>query len=196
MSKRRRHSPTKRELLAIIARLEKRIEDLENELVKARKNSSNSSKPPSSDILKPPKSAKPKDGKKGKRGGQPGHPKHDRPPFSPDKRPVNNMVARFEQHGEAYFEFITTPEIEPTNNLAEQAIRFVVIDRRITQGTRTAMVRTHLDRHGDLCHARSFRTPIPDRCGSGALPRPVGTLLTRRKPVNAYGIPLPSSFEV
>ncbi len=32
--------------------------------------------------------------------------------------------------------YITTPDIEPTNNLAEQAIRFVVIDRRITQGTR------------------------------------------------------------
>ena len=32
--------------------------------------------------------------------------------------------------------FITTPGIEPTNNLAEQAIRFVVIDRLVTQGTR------------------------------------------------------------
>jgi transposase len=27
--------------------------------------------------------------------------------------------------------------VEPTNNLAEQAIRFVVIDRHITQGTRS-----------------------------------------------------------
>jgi hypothetical protein len=27
--------------------------------------------------------------------------------------------------------------VEPTNNLAEQAIRFVVIDRLITQGTRS-----------------------------------------------------------
>lgn len=45
----------------------------------------------------------------------------------------------FEQigrHGKAYFEFVTTPGVEPTNNLAEQAIRFVVIDRRVTQGTR------------------------------------------------------------
>ena len=37
---------------------------------------------------------------------------------------------------QAYFEFITTPNVDPTNNLAEQAIRFVVIDRRITMGTR------------------------------------------------------------
>jgi transposase len=34
------------------------------------------------------------------------------------------------------FRFITEPDLEPTNNLAQQAIRFVVIDRRITQGTR------------------------------------------------------------
>ncbi|NLX57885.1 MAG: transposase [Phycisphaerae bacterium] len=37
---------------------------------------------------------------------------------------------------EAYFRFVTTPGAEPTNNLAEQALRFVVIDRRMTQGTR------------------------------------------------------------
>ena len=34
---------------------------------------------------------------------------------------------------------LTTPGVQPTNNLAEQAIRFVVIDRRITQGTRSEM---------------------------------------------------------
>ena len=45
---------------------------------------------------------------------------------------------RFEEHGEAYFRFITTPGIAPTNNLAEQALRFVVMDRRLTQGTRGA----------------------------------------------------------
>src|SRR5439155_16843141 len=47
-----------------------------------------------------------------------------------------NIAARFAKHGEAYFEFVTTPGVEPTNNLAKQAIRFVIIDRRITQGTR------------------------------------------------------------
>lgn len=54
-----------------------------------------------------------------------------------EKREAQNMANRFRQHGQAYFEFITTPEIEPTNNVAEQAIRFVVIDRMITQGTRS-----------------------------------------------------------
>ena len=47
------------------------------------------------------------------------------------------MAKRFEEHGESYFRFMTTPGVEPTNNLAEQAIRFVVIDRLITQGTRS-----------------------------------------------------------
>jgi transposase len=57
---------------------------------------------------------------------------HDVPPT----RHSHNMAERFRKHGQAYFEFVTTPNVEPTNNLAEQAIRFVVIDRHITQGTR------------------------------------------------------------
>lgn len=55
---------------------------------------------------------------------------------APATRHGQNMAQRFREHGEAYFTFITTPAVEPTNNLAEQAIRFVVIDRHITQGTR------------------------------------------------------------
>jgi len=55
----------------------------------------------------------------------------------PKSRQAQNLANRFRTHGDAYFRFITTPGIEPTNNLAEQAIRFVVIDRYITQGTRS-----------------------------------------------------------
>jgi transposase len=54
----------------------------------------------------------------------------------PATRHSANIAQRFIKHGEAYFEFVTTPGVEPTNNLAEQAIRFVVIDRKVTQGTR------------------------------------------------------------
>ena len=50
---------------------------------------------------------------------------------------AQNMANRFRKHGEAYFQFITTPGIDPTNNVAEQAIRFIVIDRHVTQGTRS-----------------------------------------------------------
>jgi transposase len=56
---------------------------------------------------------------------------------APSRREAQNLAKRFRKHGAAYFQFITTPGMEPTNNLAEQAIRFVVIDRRITQGTRS-----------------------------------------------------------
>src|SRR5271163_986643 len=55
----------------------------------------------------------------------------------PPTRHSRNMAARFRTHRASYFRFITTPGVEPTNNLAEQAIRFVVIDRLITQGTRS-----------------------------------------------------------
>jgi transposase len=55
---------------------------------------------------------------------------------APPRIEAQNMAERFRLNGEAYFRFITTPGVEPTNNLAEQAIRFVVIDRLVTQGTR------------------------------------------------------------
>jgi transposase len=56
---------------------------------------------------------------------------------APPRHEAQTMAKRFREHGEAYFRFITTPGVEPTNNLAEQAIRFVVIDRLVTQGTRS-----------------------------------------------------------
>ena len=65
---------------------------------------------------------------------------------APNRRQAQNLAKRFHLHGEAYFRFITTPGIEPTNNLAEQAIRFVVIDRRITQGTRSEAGRQWCER--------------------------------------------------
>jgi transposase len=64
----------------------------------------------------------------------------------PLKRKANNLANRFRRHGQAYFEFITTPGIDPTNNLAEQAIRFIVIDRHVTQGTRSACGRKASER--------------------------------------------------
>jgi len=85
MSKRGRHEATRRELLAIIDRLEKRIAELEAEVARLRKDSSTSSKPPSSDIVKPPKPAPPQGTRKRPKGGQPGHPRHERPAFGPDE---------------------------------------------------------------------------------------------------------------
>ncbi len=70
-----------RAALAHIAELESRNTRLAEQLAKAHKDSSTSSKPPSSDIVKPPKPAR-KRGKKRKRGGQPGHKRHERLGFA------------------------------------------------------------------------------------------------------------------
>jgi transposase len=64
----------------------------------------------------------------------------------PNGNHAKNLAKRFREHGDAYFRFITTPGVEPTNNLAEQAIRFVVIDRRITMGTRSETGRRWCER--------------------------------------------------
>ena len=64
----------------------------------------------------------------------------------PRHKAARNLAARFLKHGDAYFRFITTPGIEPTNNIAEQAIRFVVIDRLVTQGTRSERGRLWCER--------------------------------------------------
>jgi transposase len=64
----------------------------------------------------------------------------------PNTAEADNLAKRFEKHGESYLRFITTPGIEPTNNLAEQAIRFVVIDRKVTQGTRSTTGQRWLER--------------------------------------------------
>jgi transposase len=55
----------------------------------------------------------------------------------PMRSEAQNMAKRMRKNGQAYFTFITTPLIDPTNNCAEQAIRFVVIYRKVSQGTRS-----------------------------------------------------------
>lgn len=64
----------------------------------------------------------------------------------PQGKHAQNLAGWFHKHGEDYCHFITTPGVEPTNNLAEQAIRFVVIDRRITQDTRNETGRRWCER--------------------------------------------------
>ncbi len=68
-----------------IARLTVRVAELELALAKAKKDSSTSSKPPSSDITKPKTSKKPGRRGKPKRGGQPGHQQHLRAHLPPER---------------------------------------------------------------------------------------------------------------
>jgi len=58
-----------------------------------------------------------------------------KPPPHSEAQP---LAKRFQNKtmAEAYFTFLTAPNVEPTNNRTERALRPIVIDRRITQGTR------------------------------------------------------------
>jgi|SRR5712691_271005 len=78
---------------------EKKITDLERQLALRRRNSTNSSKPPSSDGLAGPerprgcRGPRKKGRKRRKAGGQKGHPGHWRPLFPPER--VNRVVSLF-----------------------------------------------------------------------------------------------------
>ena len=51
------------------------------------------------------------------------------------------LAKRFRKHGDAIFRFLFDSAVPPTNNGGEQSIRQLVIDRRITQGSRSEMGR-------------------------------------------------------
>jgi hypothetical protein len=65
-------------LQAQVGELQGAVARLHDQLAAARKNSATSSKPPSSDIVKPPKTSTPEQATPKAPGGQPGHPKHER----------------------------------------------------------------------------------------------------------------------
>ena len=55
----------------------------------------------------------------------------------PDHKLAKKLARRFKgKAAEDYFRFLAEPNVEPTNNGTERQIRPIVIDRRITQGTR------------------------------------------------------------
>lgn len=55
----------------------------------------------------------------------------------PNHKLAKNISRRFEGlAAENYFRFLTEADVEPTNNGSEREIRHIVIDRKITQGTR------------------------------------------------------------
>ncbi len=57
---------------------------LQDQITRLKRDSSNSSKPPSSDIVKPKKEGTPRGKRPRQIGGQKGHPRHERIPFGPD----------------------------------------------------------------------------------------------------------------
>jgi transposase len=64
----------------------------------------------------------------------------------PPRSEAQNITQRFREHAEHYFRFLETPGVEPTNNAMERRFRFVVIDRKITQGTRGEIGRRWCER--------------------------------------------------
>ncbi len=79
----------------------------------------------------------------------------------PDSTEAGNLAARFivipfQAEGsdeiesydlsQDYFRFMFAADVEPTNNHSEQQIRHCVIDRRITQGTRSAVGQRYHER--------------------------------------------------
>jgi len=122
------------QLEAKLAKAEARIVELEDETAHLKKNSSNSSKPTSSDIVSPPK-APVKLGKQTKRnkGGQPGHQKHERQPFSAEQ--VDTVVDITLEHcphcGSTLKESGGAPEIHQQVALVEKP--FIVTEYRCHQ---------------------------------------------------------------
>ena len=55
---------------------------------------------------------------------------------APPRTEAQNLAQRFRDHGNYYFTFLERLGVEPTNNAMEQRFRFVIIDRKVTQGTR------------------------------------------------------------
>jgi transposase len=58
---------------------------------------------------------------------------------APERHEPGKIKKRFEDHGRSYFTFMAyhdVPCVEPTNNATERQIRFVVLDRKVTQGTK------------------------------------------------------------
>jgi hypothetical protein len=56
---------------------------------------------------------------------------------APEHHRAQNMAKRFRDYSQDYVNFVDFPELSPTNNRSEQAIRFVVINRTVSQGIRS-----------------------------------------------------------
>src|SRR5215471_11741588 len=72
-------------LQAQLDAMQAELAQLREQLARLSKDSSTSSKPPSSDLVKPPKPSPPPGQPGRKPGGQPGHEPHFRSPFTPQQ---------------------------------------------------------------------------------------------------------------
>jgi len=126
-----------------IDRLLERIRQLEDKIARLEKNSSNSSKTPSSDIVDPQPDRKKK--RKRRIGGQNGHPTHSRPMFEADEidQTIIHKLPAEEVHRLGLMKLNETESALQQIDLPEQL--FNVIEHR---------VQLYVDPNGEIVKAR------------------------------------------
>ena len=140
---------------AEIADLKAQIEELKTTIAHLQKDSRNSSKPPSSDIVKPQAQARPQGGgKKRKIGGQKGHKKHERVPFSPDQ--VDTTIE------------VTLTACPVCGGSLEECEQKASVNQQIDLAPKPFIV-TEYHRHGYWCPTcqRHYTAPLPEEAESG-----------------------------
>jgi transposase len=128
------------------------VASLKEEVARLKKNSSNSSKPPSSDIVKPPK-PEPADGTKKKIGGQHGHQKFVRQPFKPEEID-HTIICEFSPHEAAGLEVLDEWYILQQVRLPKKLYEVFEYRARMYYDPRTG---------------KKFHAPLPDGVYDGGL---------------------------
>ena len=80
----------------------------------------------------------------------------------PEHKEAENISKRLKEWGDSYFTFIDK-DIPSTNNAVEQVIRVIVIDRKITQGSRSEWGNRWMERFWSiLTTCRQQEKPVID----------------------------------
>ncbi len=100
---------------------------------------------------------------------------------APQRIEAQNIQERFRTHGTYYFTFLKVPGIEPTNNAMEQRMRFVAIDRKITQGRAASEAAAGASACGP-CWRPAYSRAVP----------PLSSSINRCWPTSRSNLPPPS----
>ncbi len=140
-----------------IAALSKQVAELLAQVARLSKNSSNSFKPPSSDIVKPPPPVPP--GEKRSIGGQKGHVRHEREPFTPAQ--VKRVVDYRLYHGPTGGGPVYPLEREPRKL---QQVEIPALPVEVTEYRRHG----YFCPHGQKVHKVHY-APLPPEIQAGGL---------------------------
>jgi transposase len=132
--------------------LEQKIQKLEERIAQLEKNSSNSSRPPSSDIVKPLKLLR-RFGRRTNLGGQPGHTKFSRQPFEPDE--VDEVIEYELKDNEAV-------GLKPTDE-------WLVIQQIMLPERMYRVIEHRARKYLDTVTGKIHVAPIPDEIRKGGL---------------------------